>query len=132
MREFDTDTIRLITAFENITHTEVRDCINDKLIYFIVNPGKIAVALGKGGNTIKIAEKMLKKRIKVFEYSENTNEFLKNMIPEAQKITINGDKASINVLSKNRGVVIGKSGDNIKIIREFLQRNSDIKELQIK
>ena len=45
---FDTDTIRLITLFENITHAPVKDCLVDKdanTIYFIVEEGNIVVAI---------------------------------------------------------------------------------------
>jgi NusA-like KH domain protein len=131
MRNFDTDTIRIITAFENITGTEVRDCICSEIIYFLVNPGKIAIAIGKNGQNIKIAEKMLGKPIKVFEWSENNEEFIRNLIPQAQKIEINGDKATVTLKPGDRGVVIGKSGSKIKIIRMLLRRNSSIKELKV-
>lgn len=131
MREFDTDKIRLITAFENITGTEVRDCISNDMIYFLVNPGKVAIAIGKNGQMIKTAEKMLGKAIKIFEWSEDSKEFIKNMIPQVQKIDIDEDKATISVGIKDRGAVIGKAGSNIKVIREFLFRNSNIKELKV-
>jgi len=131
MRNFDTDTIRLITAFENITGTEIRDCICSNTIYFLVNPGKMARTIGKNGYNIKSAEKMLRKPIKVFEWNENGREFIKNMIPKAQKIEINGEKAVVTLNSENRGSVIGKKGCNINAIRKFLARNSDIKELKV-
>ncbi|MFQ6020485.1 MAG: NusA-like transcription termination signal-binding factor [Candidatus Aenigmatarchaeota archaeon] len=131
MRDFDTDTIRVITAFENITGTEVRDCIIYDTIYFLVNPGKVAIAIGKNGQTIRTAEKMLKKPIKIFEWSENDLEFIKNMIPQSQKIEINDDNAIVSLDSKDRGAVIGREGSNINVIREFLLRNSNIKKLKI-
>ncbi len=131
MRNFDTDTIRVITAFENITGSEVRDCICSDTIYFLVNPGKIAIAIGKNGQNIKIAEKMLGKPIKVFEWSEDSKKFIKNLIPQAQKIEINGDKATVSLKPEDRGIVIGKGGSKIKIIRLLLKRNSNIKELKI-
>lgn len=131
MRDFDTDTIRTITAFENITGTEVRDCVKNDTIYFLVNPGKVAIAIGRNGQTIKTAEKMLNKAIKVLEWSENSEEFVRRLIPQAQKIEINGQKAIVALDSRDRGVVIGKEGSNIKILRELLERNSEIKELKI-
>ena len=78
MRNFDNDILRVITAFENITGTEVRDCICNDTIYFLVNPGKIAMTIGKDGHNIKTAEKMLRKPIKVFEWAEDEREFIKN------------------------------------------------------
>jgi len=131
MRNFDTDIIRLITAFENITGTEIRDCVCSDTIYFLVNPGKMARTIGKNGQNIKNAEKMLGKPIKVFEWDENGRNFIKNMIPKAQKIEISGKKATVALNSENRGSIIGKKGCNIKVIRKFLARNSEIKELKI-
>jgi len=131
MRNFDTDVIRVINAFENITGTEVRDCVCSNIIYFLVNPGKMAIAIGKNGQNIKIAERMLKKPIKIFEWDEDSEQFIKNMIPSVQKIEVNGDKAIISIEKENRGIFIGKKGANIKIIREFLTRNSNIKELKL-
>jgi NusA-like KH domain protein len=131
MRNFDTDIIRVINAFENITGTEVRDCVCSDIVYFLVNPGKMAIAIGKNGQNIKVAERMLKKPIKIFEWSEDCEQFIKNMVPSVQKINLNGDKVTISTEKENRGVVIGKKGANIKIIREFLTRNSNIKELKL-
>ncbi len=131
MRDFDTDTLRIITAFENITGTEVRDCIKNDSLYFLVNPGKVAIAIGRNGQTIKTAEKMLNKMIKVFEWAENPEEFIKRLIPQAQKIEMNEGKAVVSLESKDRGFVIGKEGSNIKVLRELLERNSEIKELKI-
>ena len=131
MRNFDTDIIRVINAFENITGTEVRDCVCSDTIYFLVNPGKMAIAIGKNGHNIKTAEKMLKKPIKIFEWSDDCRQLIKNMISTVQKIDINGDKATVTIETESRGAVIGKKGSNIKIIREFLERNSNIKNLKI-
>ena len=123
--------IRIINAFESITGTEVRDCVCSDIIYFLINPGKMALAIGKNGHNIKIAEKMLKKPIKIFEWSEDCEQFIKNMIPSAQKIDISGDKVTISIEIESRGMVIGKKGCTIKVIREFLERNSNIKDLKI-
>jgi len=131
MRNFDTDIIRVINAFENITGTEVRDCVFSDVIYFLVSPGKMAIAIGKNGHNIKIAEKMLKKPIKIFEWSEDCEQFIKNLIPTVQKIDFDGEKATVSIGKENRGAIIGKKGSNIKVIREFLIRNSNIKDLKV-
>ena len=131
MREFDTDMIQLIAVFESISKTEVRDCITNDSIYFLVNTGKIAIAIGKGGQTIRAAENTLKKSIKIFEWAEDNEQFIKNLIPKAQKVTVNGTGAQVTLNAKDRGAVFGKGGSNIKIIRELLSRNSEIKELKV-
>lgn len=131
MRNFDTESLRVITAFENITGSEVRDCIIADIIYFLVNPGKAALAIGKNGQTIKTAEKMIGKQIKILEFSEEEKQFIKNLVPQAQRIEINEKGAIVAINHKDRGVVIGRGGNKIKIIRTFLDRNSNIKELKI-
>lgn len=123
--------IRVINAFENITGTEVRDCVSNDVIYFLVNPGKIAIAIGKNGQNIKTAERMLKKPIKIFEWAEDRDQFIRNMIPSTQKIEANNGKVTITIDRENRGAVIGKKGANIKVIKEFLERNSDVKEVKL-
>ena len=71
MREFDMDTLTLISAFENITGTEVRDCIIGDTLYFLVDTGKISKAIGKNGQNIKKAEYKLRKPIKIMEWAED-------------------------------------------------------------
>ncbi len=131
VREFDTDDIRMMAAFENITGSAVRDCLRFDSVYFVVNQGKIGIAIGKGGQTIKTAEKLLGKSIKIFEWSQDVKQFVKNLIPQAKNVEVKNDTAIVSVDSKERGIVIGKSGSNIKVLKEILRRNTNLKELKI-
>jgi len=131
MRAFDQDTIQLITEFEKLTGSEVRDCIKDGAIFFLVNPGKAAAAIGKGGQNVQAAEKVLNSQIKVYEWAEDSVAFIRNLIPHADKIELSDGKALVTINMQNRGAVIGKSGSNIKILRELVGRNSNIKELKV-
>lgn len=125
-------TIQIINAFEGITGTEVRDCIDDEnRIYFLVNSGKAALAIGKGGKRVRVAEEILGKKIRVFEYDEDPKKLVKNLIPTAEKIEINGKCANVVINNRQRGAIIGKDGSNIKMLRELLGRNSDLEDLRI-
>jgi len=135
--KFDTETIRLITLFENITGASVRDCIvNNDLVYYVVDEGKIGIIIGKNGSTIKNAEKIIKKKIKVFEYSKDPVEFVRRMIPQSKEIELIdiGDKKIIEIrVTKNyKPFVIGRGGKNIKIYRKILERNNKIDDIKIK
>ena len=69
---FDTETIRMITLFENLTDTIVKDCIVDnfnKTVYFVIEEGKIGMAIGRNGESVKHVESLIKKRVKIFEFS---------------------------------------------------------------
>jgi len=79
---FDSESIRLLTLFENITNAPVRDCfMNNDVVYYIVEEGKIGLAIGKNGTSIKNVEKVIGKKVKVFEYSKKPEVFIRNLIP---------------------------------------------------
>ena len=130
-REFDNETILAIGEFERLSNTEVRDCIIGDIVYFLVTAGNAAMAIGKNGNNVRSAENALNKQIRIYEWDQKPETFIKNMIPCAQKIIITGDTATVTIPAKERGAIIGKGGANVKIIRELLIRNSDLKELRV-
>lgn len=135
--EFTTETIRLLTLFENITNVPVRDCfMNNDVIYYIVEEGKIGLAIGKDGSSIKNVEKVTGKKVKVFEYSTDPATFVKNIIPQCKEVRMINDKDRITVevrVSRNdRGYVIGRGGEKIKIYKEILKRAHNISEIQVK
>lgn len=134
---FDTDTIRLITLFENITGAPVKDClVNENIIYLIIAEGKVGIAIGKNGNSVKHAENIMGKMIKLFEYSPDAGKFVKNLIPQANEVKIEkkDDKlvAEIRVDKKDRAIVIGRDSKNLKLFKELLHRNHNIDELIVR
>ena len=57
-----TDQIRLMSLFQNVTKATARDCVEDEIqdkIIFVVQEGKMGLAIGKGGSNIKISKKIL-------------------------------------------------------------------------
>ncbi len=79
--KLDTESIRFITLFENMTKALVRDCIaNDDKIIFVVMEGFAGVAIGKGGSNIKNLEGKLKKKIEIIEFSKDPIKFLTNIM----------------------------------------------------
>jgi len=59
------DEMRYIALFERISGASVKDCIVDEVearAIFIVNPGQVGVAIGKGGRNIHTLEKMTGKK----------------------------------------------------------------------
>jgi transcription termination/antitermination protein NusA len=134
----NTESIQLITLFENLTGTAVKDCVIDipnNTVYFVIQEGKIAIAIGKNGASVKNAERIIKKTIKIFEFSGDLNSFIKKLIPQASEIKIKtGDKTSVEVRvdKKDKAIVIGREGRNLKIFRELLERNHGVHELTIR
>jgi len=136
---FDTDTIRLIALYENMMNVNVRDCIFDddnSTVYLVIEEGMIGMAIGKNGNIVKRAEKVSKKTIKVFEYSDNLVEFVKKMVPQANAVKVRNENGEITVEirvdKKNRAIVIGRGGKNLKLYRELLKRSHQVDDLIVK
>ena len=74
--------------------------------------------------------------MKVYEHSPDPKEFVKNLIPKSKEIEImkeNGSTvAEIKVSRQDRGYVIGRSGEKIKIFKEILKRIHNISDLRVK
>jgi N utilization substance protein A len=136
---FDTETIHLINIFENLTNVNVKDCIIDdsgNVVYFIVQEGKIGLAIGKNGENVKNVEKVLRKNVKIFEFSSDLLKFVKNLIPPANEINVkneNGKKiVEVKINKNDKHFVIGRDGKNLKIYREILQRNHDVSDIVVR
>ena len=135
--KFDTETIRLMTLFENITGSSVKDCIvEENTVYFVVDEGKLGIAIGRNGNSVKNAESVINKVIKLYEFSNDLNRFVKNLIPKATGVTINNDGDRIVVEAKveksDRPMVIGRDAKNLKICKELLKRSHNVSDLIIR
>ena len=136
---FDTDTIRMITLFENMMHVNVRDCIVDndsKTVYLVIEEGMIGMAIGKNGSSVKHAEKIVGKTVKLFEYSNDIVEFVKKMIPQTTSVKIRNEDnkitVDVRVDKRNRPIVIGRGGRNLKLYREMLKRNHKVDDLIVR
>ncbi|MBI2084254.1 MAG: NusA-like transcription termination signal-binding factor [Candidatus Aenigmarchaeota archaeon] len=136
---FDTESIRLVALFEKLTGVSVRDCIidnNSNYVYFVIDEGDVGRAIGKKGNSVKNTENLIKKNIKIFEFSEDIDKFAKNLIPQANSVRVRNENGrnivEVIVDKKNKAIVIGRDGRHLKLYKELLQRNHDINELTIR
>lgn len=133
--------MRLISQFESLTGAGSRDCIIDnrnERIIFVINPGDMGLAIGKGGSSIKKASEVMGKRIEVVEYSTDPAQFLRNCFLPAQVTGIDFDVneedqqvACIEVRDEDRGLAIGKAGKNIFKAKVLALRQHDIADVQL-
>lgn len=131
--KLDQNKIQTINLFQTVTGCSVLDCTSDdEIIIFVVNEGQYGLAVGKNGVKIKNAERVFKRNIRVIEYSSELEKFVKNLVPEAQEITIEGKGVGIKLKQSDRAKVIGRQGRNIKIIKMFLSDLFDIEDVKIK
>ena|SRR6266571_288719 len=136
-----TDQIKLMSLFQNVTGATARDCIEDEKldrVIFVVNPGKMGLAIGKGGITIRNLQNVVKRNVELVEYSDDPAEFLKNMLnPKlVSEVKINkrldgSMQAIVLVDAKKKGIVVGREGRNAEKARLLAKRYFQISNVLI-
>jgi N utilization substance protein A len=127
------ESIRTIALFEKITNVHARDClITEDCVYFLVDPGKIGLAIGKNGSVIREVRKILGRQVKLFGYYNKPEDMIKNMVPNIKNMTFNDGNMIISIPSQDKVTVIGKNGRNIKAIKEIMKRHFSINYLKLR
>ena len=111
-----------MSLFQNVTKVTAHDCIDDEKqdrIIFVVNTGKMGLAIGKGGSNIKSLHNKLKRNIELVEYFDDPAKFLKNVFnPKLiNEVKLNtkpdgSSQAMVIVDPVKKGIVVGRDGRN--------------------
>lgn len=138
----DTEGIRYIGIFESLTGAGVKDCVVDNdanKVILVVKKGDMGLAIGKGGSNITKVKNMVRKDIEVVEHSTDAREFIENLFRPAEIKSVelltddNGKScAYVAVLTKQKGIAIGKNGERIKKVKLLVKRNLGINDVVIK
>ena len=89
------------------------------------------LATGARGERLARLQQIFKKRVYVIEFSPDLEQFIRNLVPEAQKIEIDSRKVRLRVPKYEKPKVIGKDKRNLKIIEGFLKRLFEIEEVKV-
>jgi N utilization substance protein A len=130
--KLETETIRIIAAFERITGVHPKDClIGENNIYFLVEAGKVGMAIGRNGSVIKEARRVFGKPIRLFAHSDTPEELINSIVPTKSIDNQNGAMV-VSIQPKDRSQIIGRNGETIKAVREMLKRHFNISELKLR
>ncbi|MCL7414937.1 MAG: NusA-like transcription termination signal-binding factor [ANME-2 cluster archaeon] len=136
----NTDGIRYIALFENLTGATAKDCLVDdenNRVIFVVKSGDMGIAIGKNGEHINRVVKNIGRHVEVVEYSDDPETFIKSLLQPANansvKIGYKGDKriAYVEVSTKDKGLAIGRNGRNIEKVKVLSKRHHDIDDVTI-
>jgi len=133
---FDANSMKLMSMFESMTLARLKDCFENKgQMIFVVEEGEIRKALGKNASNVKRIEDMLKKRIRVIEFSSDIVRFVRNVIMpnKAEDITYTDGIITITPTDqKSRGFLIGRAAEILRNNEEIVKRYySELKEIKI-
>jgi N utilization substance protein A len=133
--KYDFSLIKFISLFESMTRASVKDCFTqDDRIIFIVRENQIGLALGKGGSNIRRLEAVLKKKIKIAEFSPDLLQFIRN-IEYPLEIKDIAEKDGIVTItppdSRTRGYLIGRAAVNLRNAEEMVRRYFEVKSIRV-
>ena len=124
--KLDQDMLGLSSILERKTGVSVKDCFQeDGVVYFIVPPGQLGKALGRGGENIRALQNHLGKKIKVIEFREQVADFVRNVIYPLKVEGITEDDEAILIKDSNyqtKSVLIGREGKNLRVLNRAVQR----------
>ena len=133
--------MRLMSLFQNITKATARDCVEDEKqdkIIFVVQEGKMGLAIGKGGSNIKSLQNIIKRNVELVEYFDDPIKFLKNVLNpklvNEVKLDTKPDgssQATIIVDHGKKGLVVGREGRNAERARLFAKKYFNISSVLI-
>jgi N utilization substance protein A len=136
-----TDQMRMMSLFQNVTGATARDCVEDEKqdrVIFVVNTGKMGLAIGKGGIHIKSLQNIVKKNVELVEFDEDPSKFLSNLLNAklVSEVKINkradGSKQAIVMVDpRKKGIVVGREGRNAEKARLLAKRYFDISSVLI-
>jgi len=137
-----TDQMRLMSLFQNVTGATARDCVEDEKqdrVIFVVNSGKMGLAIGKDGVHIKSLQNILKRNIELVEFDDDDPaKFLSNLLNSklVSEVKINtrpdGSKQAIVMVDpRKKGIVVGREGRNAEKARLLAKRYFNITNVLI-
>ncbi|MDI1496333.1 MAG: transcription elongation factor NusA [Cenarchaeum symbiont of Oopsacas minuta] len=139
--KLSTEQLQYISLFQKITYTQAKDCIEDEKldrVIFIVEPGNLGKAIGKGAINIKSLNNKIQKNIDIVEYDKDPKKFIANAINQKLvtdvEITKDDDglsRATVIVDANNKGLAVGRNGRNVERAKIIARRYFDIVNVMI-
>ena len=132
--KFNADIIQYISIFESLTNSKVKDCIANEGILFVIEENDMGRAIGKGGSNIKRVEGILKKNIRLVEFSSDVSRFLQNLIYPVEAKEIKNESGIVSICCydmKSKGKIIGRDRHNIKWINDVVKRHFEVDEVKV-
>ncbi len=124
--KLDPEVMGLSSVMESISNVHVKDCFKDgEMVYFIVETGEMGRALGKAGLNVKRVQEELGKRVKVIEYNEDVERFVRNVIAplNVERVVL---QESVLILQdsnkKTKSLLIGRESKNLTLINRAVRR----------
>ena len=133
--KYDMNLMKMITLFESISHAKVKDALeNNGTIIFVVAENEIAKAIGTHGTVVKKIEYLLKKKIKIVEFSAEITDFIRNYISPLEADTITNNDGMLTIVGKDsrtKSILIGREHKNLTSLKNIVSRYFQFKDIRV-
>ena len=127
-RKLDSTLIGYVTTFENLVHVDVSDAFFDAdVLVFLVKPCDAGKAIGRQGSKIKTLSRLLKKRIKVMELSDDVVTFVRKALEplDVGEVILDEEKKTLllkPVEVQTKAQIIGRNGKRLESLQAMVRR----------
>ena len=127
--------LAIMKLFTRVTGALLKDSFEyEGSLYFIVEPGHIGKAIGKGGSTVRELQEKFKKHVRVIEYNQDLATFVQNLIYPLHVDAVIAEEGKITIKSSDRAVkgqIIGRNAKNLNMLRQVAMRYFPISTIQV-
>ena len=125
----------VMKLFTRVTGALLKDSFEyEQTLYFVVEPGNIGKAIGKGGATVKELQQKFQKHVRVVEYNQDIATFVQNLIYPLRVESVTADNGKITIKSSDRSVrgqLIGRNAKNLNMLRDVTSRYFPVSTIQV-
>ncbi len=129
-RKVDMESLRLISLFEKVTRSRVKDVVTYKeKLTFIVEDGQLWQALGKDRVNLEKLERLLNRKVKIVSHNPDMLQFIVNLIHPLRVVDIQEDGDNVVTIkgadTKTKGLMIGARAQNLRATEEIVRMYFD-------
>ncbi len=134
--KYDLALMRYMSLFERVTKTHPKDCFVSKkgVAVFIVEPGFLGKAIGKRAENVRKLGAMLRKKVKIVEFSPKPEEFVRNLVAPLEVKEVSMEDGEITIAGKDtktKGLLMGRNLQNLRETEEIVQRFFPITQIKV-
>ena len=124
--KLDSEISGLTGVFETETHVHCKDCFRDEeTVFYVVGTGELGRAIGKGGVHVKKLQETLSKKIKIIEYNDVVEEFVRNIIAPLRVERVQLEDGAVVIMDssrKTKSLLIGRESKNLELLQRAVRR----------
>jgi len=132
--KYDANILKYMSLFESLTRSKLKDCIVNERLLFVVEPNEIGKAIGKNGSNVHRLEGILRKKIRIVEFSPEVCQFVRNMIYPLQAKDVNEENGVVTITgpdTKTKGLMIGRDAKNLNLLKDIVRRYFSIEDIKV-